>query len=89
MNDKVDNSFAQKLLQSRGRRTVATLLSYMEERVWPHIPEELQKEARSKIMRVVGDYQDLASDAIAADTGAINEYWIDELVQIHDKLDKL
>ena len=84
---------ARDLLATRGRRTIATLLTYMEEHVWPELPDEVrpqvQAAARSKILAVLGDYQDLAMDLIASEDATINEFWVEELARLHDKIGRL
>lgn len=80
------NSYAKNLLAVRGRRNIATLLTWMEKNVWPHIEQDLQSEARSKIMAVLGDFQDLAMDMVAADTGTINDFWVEELGKLHESI---
>ncbi len=84
---------ARDLLSTRGRRAIATLLTYMEENVWPELPDEVQPQvqaaARSKILAVLGDYQDLAMDLIASEDATINEFWVDELAKIHDEIRRL
>ena len=77
------NSYAKNLLATRGRRSVATLLTWMEAHVWSHLEETLQQDARSKIMSVIGDFQDLAMDMVAAETGTINDFWVEELDKLH------
>lgn len=77
------NSYAKNLLSTRGRRSIATLLTWMEANVWPEIEADLQAEARSKIMQVMGEYQDLAMDMVASETGVINDYWVDEIDKLH------
>jgi hypothetical protein len=84
---------ARDLLATRGRRTIATLLTYMEENVWPELPDEVrmhvQAAARSKILSVLGDYQDLAMDLIASEDATINEFWVEELARLHDRIGRL
>ena len=84
---------ARDLLSTRGRRAIATLLTYMEENVWPELPDEVQPQvqaaARSKILSVLGDYQDLAMDLIASEDATINEFWVDELARLHDRIGRL
>jgi hypothetical protein len=84
---------ARDLLSTRGRRTIATLLTYMEENVWPQLPDEVQAEvqtaARAKILAVLGDYQDLAMDLIASEDATINEFWVEELAKLHRTIGRL
>lgn len=80
------NSYAKNLLNRRGRRTVATILTWLEENIWQYVPEDKQQEARSKILSVVSDFQDLAMDMVASDTGVINDYWVEALDSLHQEL---
>lgn len=81
-----DNSYPKNLLAKRGRRTVATLLTYFEENVYQHVDKDLQNDIRAKVMMVVGDFQDLAMDMVASETGSINELWVDAIREMHDDL---
>ena len=81
-----DNSYPKNLLSKRGRRTVATLLTYFEENVYQHVDKDLQNDIRAKVMMVVGDFQDLAMDMVASETGSINELWVDAIREMHDDL---
>lgn len=84
MNDV--NNFARNLLAARGRRTVATLLTYLEDNVWQYVPEHVQREARGRVLATVGEFQDLAMDMITADTGTINEFWVEQLDGLHEAI---
>jgi hypothetical protein len=84
MNDV--NNYAKNLLRTRGRRCVATILTHLEDNVWKHVPEDVQRQARSRILATVGEFQDLAMDMVVADTGAINEFWVQELEKIHKEI---
>jgi hypothetical protein len=80
------NSYARNLLRTRGRRCVATILSYLEDNAWEHVPKEKQRHIRSHILSTVGEFQDLATDMVVADTGTINDFWVEELRKIHDEI---
>lgn len=84
MNDV--NSYAKNLLGTRGRRCVATILTHLENNVWEHVPEDVQRRARSHILATVGEFQDLAMDMVIADTGVINDFWVEELEKIHKEI---
>lgn len=84
-----NNSFAKNLLATRGRRAVATLLTWLEDNVYEHIPGELQTETRGKVLGVIGEFQDLAMDMVASDTGVINDYWAEELAEVKTLLRKI
>ena len=84
MNDV--NSYAKNLLRARGRRCVATILSYLEENIWEHVPAEKKRSVRSHVLSTVGEFQDLATDMVVADTGTINDFWVEELEKIHTEI---
>lgn len=84
-----NNSFAKNLLATRGRRTVATLLTWLEAHVYEHIPADLQNETRGKVLSTVGEFQDLAMDMVASDTGIINDFWATELADIKAELRRI
>ncbi len=84
MNDI--NSYAKNLLRTRGRRCVATILTHLEENVWESVPPEVQRQARSHILSTVGEFQDLAMDMVVADTGTINDFWVEELEKLHKEI---
>lgn len=75
-------NYAANLLAKRGRRTSATLLTYIEKNFKNRLNSDEWEQLRQKILDTVGDFQDLATDMVAADTAAINEFWIDALVEI-------
>lgn len=79
-----ENNFARNLLNMRGRRAMATLLTQLEASVQPHVDAETWNNVRSSVLTVIGDFQDLAMDMISAETGVINDYWAEKLEQIHD-----
>lgn len=79
-----ENSYPKNLLAKRGRRAVATLLTWFEDNVYPEVDKDLQIEIRSKVMMVVGDFQDLAMDMVASETGVINGHWADAIAEMHD-----
>lgn len=81
-----DNSYAKNLLATRGRRASATLLTWLENNVYEYVPPEAQGEIRGKVLQIISEYQDLAMDLVASDTGAINEFWVEELGRIHSTL---
>jgi hypothetical protein len=83
------DSYAKNLLAVRGRRCVATLLTYLEDHAWEHLTEETRHQIRSKVMSTIGEFQDLAMDMVAADTGSINQFWVDELEKLHDRIREL
>jgi len=81
-----ENSYAKNLLAQRGRRASATLLTWLENNVYEFVTPELQGEIRGKVLQIISEYQDLAMDMVASDTGTINEFWVEELDRIHSTL---
>ena len=54
--------------------------------MWKDVPQESQRQARSHILSTVGEFQDLAMDMVVADTGSINEFWVEELEKLHKEI---
>lgn len=84
-----ENQYAKNLLGSRGRRASATLLTWLEDNIKHKLTDDEWDEMRSKVLAVVGDFQDLAMDMVASDTGVINDYWADALAEIKDSLRRI
>lgn len=82
--EKPDNSFAHNLVNIRGRRAMATLLTALEKEVKPHLSQQEWENVRSKVLQVLGDFQDFCMDMIKAETGAINEIWAEKIGEIHE-----
>lgn len=83
-----NNSFAKNLLATRGRRAVATLLTWLEDNAYQYLPPEVQTETRGKVLSVIGEFQDLAMDMVASDTGVINDFWAEGLAEIKAEIRK-
>lgn len=83
------NDFAKNLVANRSRRTVATILTWMENNVYEYLPDDVQVSARSIILSNVNDLSDLAMDIVKSDTGQINEYWVTELKDLKERIDGL
>ena len=83
------NDFAKNLVSNRSRRTVATILTWMENNVYEYLPDDVQVNARSIILSNVNDLSDLAMDIVKSDTGQINEYWVTELKDLKERIDGL
>jgi hypothetical protein len=81
-----ENSFAKNLLAQRGRRAAATLLTWLEDNIQHNLTTEEWEETRSKVLYVLGEFQDLAMDMVTSDTGVINDYWVQALTEIRDRL---
>jgi hypothetical protein len=84
-----NNSFAKNLLATRGRRAVATLLTWLEDNAYQYLPADVQTETRGKVLSVIGEFQDLAMDMVASDTGIINDFWAEELAEMKSLLRRI
>lgn len=84
-----ENQYAKNLLGSRGRRASATLLTYLEDNIKHKLTDEEWEEIRGKVLGVIGDFQDLAMDMVASDTGIINDFWAEALTEIKDSLRRI
>lgn len=84
-----ENDFAKNLVSARSRRTVATILTWLENNVYEFLPAELQANTRSIVLSNVNDLSDLAIDIVKSDTGVINEFWVAELKNLHERIDGL
>ena len=84
-----DNSYAKNLINKRGRRCVATILTYLEENVWMYLSKDEQQAVRGHVLSTVGEFQDLAMDMVTSDTGAINDFWVEELEKVHQSIREL
>ena len=83
------NDFAKNLVANRSRRTVATILTWLENNVYEYLPEDVQVNTRSIVLSNVNDLSDLAMDIVKSDTGQINEYWVAELKDLKERIDGL
>ena len=83
------NDFAKNLVANRSRRTVATILTWLENNVYEYLPEDVQVNTRSIVLSNVNDLSDLAMDIVKSDTGQINEYWVTELKDLKERIDGL
>lgn len=84
-----ENNYAKKLLAQRGRRAAATLLTYLEDNTRGKLTNAEWEDLRGKVLAVIGDFQDLAMDMVASETGAINEHWANAIAEIHDVLRRI
>lgn len=84
-----ENDFAKNLVSARSRRTVATILTWLENNVYEYLPSEVQTDTRSIVLANVNDLSDLAIDIVKSDTGVINEFWVTELKNLNERIDGL
>lgn len=83
-----NNGYAQRLLAARGRRAAATILTYMEKAggIKSRLNDGEWEKLRQIVLSAMVDFQDLAIDMVKADSGAINDFWLDALEDIHSEL---
>ncbi len=79
-----ENTMAANLLGRRGNRASAVLLSWLEENVYEHIPEDLQRQTRQVVLDNINGFKDLATDIVKSDTAYINQVWVQKLDEIHE-----
>ncbi len=78
------NSMAVNLIQQRGNRCTATLLSWMEDNIKEDLPDGLWPALRREVMDDINEFKDLAIDVVKSDAAMINEVYMDQVRQIHD-----
>lgn len=69
---------SKQFLGKRRDRAIATLLSFKEREVDPHLPEDVAIRLRKTILDQFNDVCDLAFDLLAADQ-VLNEAFLDRL----------
>lgn len=84
-----ENGFAKNLIAQRGRRASATLLTWLEDNVKDRLSDEEWEAMRSKVLSVVGEFQDLATDMVVSETGVINDYWAEAIADIKDTMRRI
>lgn len=89
MKKEDQNSFARNLVSTRAKRASATVLGYLEDNVYEYVPAAQQTQIRKVILDNINGLSDLAMDIVRAETGEINEFWIEELRKIHTSLERL
>lgn len=89
MNEDATNTMAVNLIANRGNRCVATILTFLEREVWPHLSEEASREARSMVLDQVNGFKDLAIDIVKSDTAHINDLWLQKLDAIHSEMRRI
>ena len=79
-----NNSMAANLVQKRGNRCTATLLSWMEENIKDDLPPELWGPLRRRVMDDINEFKDLAIDVVKSETALVNDVYIQQIAEIHD-----
>lgn len=83
------NSMAVSLIQQRGNRTAASLLSWLEENVYEYLDPELQSQTRTVVLDNLNDFKNLSMDICKSDNSYINEVWLEAITEIKDELKAL
>lgn len=86
-----DNQFALNLLAESRKRLVGSLMSYMEQNVYPSLTEPDRKDLREKILTSVGAYHDNVRDMVKASVvdGSIgNELLLEAIHDLHRSLER-
>jgi hypothetical protein len=86
---RANNSMAANLVATRGNRTSAAILGWLEENLYTEVPQistETQKRIRQMILDQVNAFKDLSIDIVKSESAVINQEWVDKLDAIHDEL---
>lgn len=86
---KSGNSTTANLVATRGNRTSAAILGWLEENLYeeyPGIPTVMQKRIRQMVLDNVNSFKDLAIDIVKSESSVINEEWVAKLDAIHAEL---
>lgn len=86
---KPHNSTTANLVATRGNRTSAAILGWLEENLYeeyPGIPTVMQKRIRQMVLDNVNAFKDLAIDIVKSESAVINEEWSSKLDAIHAEL---
>lgn len=83
------NSTTANLIATRGNRTSASILGWLEEHLYeqyPNISTAMQKQIRQMVLDNVNSFKDLAIDIVKSESSVINEEWSRKLDEIHAEL---
>jgi hypothetical protein len=87
-----DNPFVRNLLTESRKRLVGSLMSYVEQNVYPSLTPKQRDELRQKVLTSVGAYHDACLDIVKASVndGVIsNEYLLQAIYDMHDEIRSL
>lgn len=87
----MDNPFVKNLLTESRKRLVGSLMSYIEQNIYPNLDKKQQEDLRSKVLTSVGAYHDACLDMIKAsvnDGSITNEYLLNEIYDMFDEIMK-
>lgn len=86
-----DNPFVKNLLTESRKRLVGSLMSYIEQNVYPELDRDQQTELRQKVLTSVGAYHDSCLDVVKAsvnDGVVSNEFLLQAIHDMHDDVMK-
>lgn len=80
------SDLARSLAIEQRKRLVASVMQYLEEEVYPHLPPEKRRPLRTKVLDSIGTYHDFVLDVIKVnDADAIQNDEVLRLLRlIHD-----
>ena len=81
-----ENTMAANLVQTRGNRVSATMLSWLEDNVYEFLEEDLQRRTRQMVLDNVNGFKDLTIDIVKSDTAYMNQLWVEKLAEIHKEI---
>ncbi len=82
----MSSEFVKQLAVAQRQRLVGSLMSHIEQQVYPHLPKQAQQALRAKVMQSVGAYHDFILDCLKAsvsDGSVANDEALRLLEQIH------
>ena len=82
------NTMAANLIATRGNRTTATMMSWLETNIWEHLDKDEQKKTRQMVLDNINAFKDLAMDIVKSDTAYMNELWLEKIDEIHQEIRK-
>ncbi len=80
------NPMAANLIATRGNRTTAMVLSWLEENVYEFLDDGLQHRTRQMVLDNINVFKDLAIDIVKSDTAYMNEIWLEKIDEIHEAI---
>ena len=84
-----ENSMAANLVATRGNRASASILGYLENKIYeghPEITTHEQKQIRQFVLDTINNFKDLAIDIVKSDTAVINDEWAKKIDDIHQAI---
>ena len=88
----MSNEFVRNFAIEQRKRLVGSIMTHAERSLYPHLPPEVQREFRDKVMAAVGAYHDATLDMLKAsisDGSVVNERALELLQEIHTGTQRL